>query len=206
NEIHVATSQLMGMINMLHDANSIETAPLVLTPFPVNVGAIADQALSTQSPEAKARLHLDVPSELWVTGDAERLTHVFSNLISNAIKYSPSHQLCHITAHSESRQNLAQQGRSHAQAEDAPARWVVVGVRDFGEGITPEDQARLFQKFVRLSRSLTTSVRGTGLGLWICRQYIEAMGGDIWVESEFGSGSHFQFSLPAATPSADAQP
>ncbi|MGZ3581553.1 MAG: GAF domain-containing protein [Ktedonobacterales bacterium] len=205
NEIHVATSQLMGMINMLHDANSIETAPLVLTPFPVNVREIADQALSTQSPEAKARLHLDIPSELRVMGDDERLTHVFSNLISNAIKYSPSHQPCQITAHIETRQNLAQQGHSHAQAEDAPERWVVVGVRDFGEGITPEDQARLFQKFVRLSRSLTTSVRGTGLGLWICRQYIEAMGGDIWVESEFGSGSHFQFSLPATTPSLDAQ-
>jgi signal transduction histidine kinase len=94
------------------------------------------------------------------------------------------------------RDALAAQNRPHAKAEDAPERWVVVGVQDGGPGIAPEDQDKLFHKFVRLSRSLTTSVRGTGLGLWICRQYVEAMGGDIWVESEFGKGAHFQFSLP----------
>jgi signal transduction histidine kinase len=57
----------------------------------------------------------------------------------------------------------------------------------------------LFKKFVRLSRSLTTPVRGTGLGLWICQRYVEAMNGDIWVDSEFGKGAFFQFSLPLAT-------
>ena len=205
NEIHVATNQLMGMINMLNDANSIDNAPLQLTLFPVNVREVAEQAISTQSPEAKARLQLEIPDDLWAMGDAERVTHVFSNLISNAIKYSPSHQPCQITARIETREALAQQGRAHARAEDAPERWVVVGVRDWGDGITPDDQGKLFQKFVRLSRSLTTSVRGTGLGLWICRQYVEAMGGDIWVESEFGNGSHFQFSLPVATAPVDAQ-
>lgn len=205
SEIHVATNQLMGMINMLHDANNIENAPLVLTLFPVNVRQVAEQAISTQSPEGKARLQLDITDDLWAMGDAERLTHIFSNLISNAIKYSPSDRPCQITARIETREHLAQQGSTHAQAQDAPERWVVVGVRDWGEGIPPEDQGRLFRKFVRLSRSLTTSVRGTGLGLWICRQYVEAMGGDIWVESEFGNGSHFQFSLPVATAPADTQ-
>lgn len=206
SEIHLATNQLMGMINMLNDANSIDNAPLIITPFPVNVREVAEQALSTQLPEAKARLQLEIPDDLWAMGDAERLTHVFSNLISNALKYSPAHQSCQITARIETRQSLARQGHAHANAEDDTARWVVVGVRDWGDGITKEDQARLFQKFVRLSRSLTTSVRGTGLGLWICRKYIEAMGGDIWVESEFGNGSHFQFSLPVATPPLDTQP
>ena len=206
SEIHIATEQLMGMINMLHDANSIDNAPLVITPFPLNVRQTAERAFAAQSPEAKARLQLDIPDDLWVMGDAERLTHVFSNLISNAIKYSPSHQPCQITARIETRGQLAQQGRVRAQAHDAPERWVVVGVRDKGDGISPEDQERLFQKFVRLARSLTTSVRGTGLGLWICRKYVEAMGGDIWVESEFGKGAHFQFSLPAATAPLDPQP
>lgn len=206
SEIHIATEQLMGMINMLHDANSIDTSPLVITPFPLNVRQAAEQAFSTQSPEAKARLQLDIPDDLWAMGDAERVTHIFSNLISNAIKYSPTHQPCQITARIETRGQLAQQGRAGTQAYDAPERWVVVGVRDKGDGISLEDQGRLFQKFVRLSRSLTTSVRGTGLGLWICRKYVEAMGGDIWVESEFGKGSHFQFSLPAATAPLDPQP
>jgi signal transduction histidine kinase len=76
-------------------------------------------------------------------------------------------------------------------------------VEDDGPGISPDDQTKLFQKFVRLSQSLVTPVRGTGLGLWICRQYVEAMGGDIWVDSRTGQGSRFCFCLPRlATPDA----
>ncbi|HLJ80262.1 MAG TPA: ATP-binding protein, partial [Ktedonobacterales bacterium] len=80
-----------------------------------------------------------------------------------------------------------------------------VSVRDWGEGISPEDQTKLFQKFVRLSRSLTTAVRGTGLGLWICLKYLEAMGGDIWVESDYGKGANFQFCLPSVGDSESGQ-
>jgi signal transduction histidine kinase len=104
-----------------------------------------------------------------------------------------------LSARPETRAALARAGRAHASVEGAPERWVVVSVTDHGEGISPEDQARLFQKFVRLTRSLTTPVRGTGLGLWICREYVEAMGGNIWVESEPGRGSTFSFCLPATT-------
>jgi signal transduction histidine kinase len=85
----------------------------------------------------------------------------------------------------------------------APREWVVLGVRDFGLGIAEADQHRLFHKFVRLPQTLTTSIRGTGLGLWICKQYITAMGGDIWQESSYGQGAHFQFCLPLAEPPDD---
>ncbi len=79
----------------------------------------------------------------------------------------------------------------------------MVTVEDDGPGIWAEDQAKPFQKFVRLSQSLVTPVRGTGLGLWICRQYVEAMGGDIWVESGVGQGARFNFCLPRiAAPAA----
>jgi len=88
------------------------------------------------------------------------------------------------------------------QAE--PGMYLVVSVVDRGEGISPEDQKKLFQKFVRLQRSLTTPVRGTGLGLYICRQYLTAMGGAIWVESAPGQGSTFRFALPLLSPLADA--
>jgi signal transduction histidine kinase len=74
--------------------------------------------------------------------------------------------------------------------------YIVFSVIDRGEGISPDDQKKLFQKFVRLQRSLTTPVRGTGLGLYICRQYMTAMGGYIWVESTPGQGSTFSFALP----------
>jgi signal transduction histidine kinase len=83
---------------------------------------------------------------------------------------------------------------------------VVVSVSDRGEGIGQDDQRKLFQRFVRLSRSLTTPVRGTGLGLWICRQYVEAMGGEIWVESVVRQGSAFRFCLPATAAPATTAP
>ena len=203
-EIQQATTQLTSMINMMNDANTIdESHPLQITTCPVNVRATAQRALVLTS-GAQGRVMMDIPADLWVEADSERLDHVFTNLLSNAIKYSPAQSGCEITARLETREHLARKGRPHARSETAPARWVVVGVRDHGEGISAEDQGKLFQKFVRLSRSLTTSVRGTGLGLWICRQYVEGMGGDIWVESEPGQGAHFQFSLPYTDPPVGA--
>jgi len=74
---------------------------------------------------------------------------------------------------------------------------VLVQVYDEGEGIDPEDQQKIFEKFVRATRSLTTPVRGSGLGLFICRRYIEAMGGRLWLQQSVpGEGSVFAFYLP----------
>ncbi|HLY30670.1 MAG TPA: HAMP domain-containing sensor histidine kinase, partial [Ktedonobacterales bacterium] len=199
-EIHHATIQLAGMISMLADANRMNNQPLQVTLRVTNLREMANQARGTQSPEAKERIQNDIPDDIWVMADDERLSLVFSNLISNAIKYSPDGSPCTLLAKVASRSELASQGRAHAQAEHAPERWVVVTVRDQGPGISPEDQAKLFQKFVRLTHSLTTAVRGTGLGLWICRQYVTAMGGDIWVESAVQRGASFSFSLPLAPP------
>ena len=198
DEIHQATKQLTEMIDRLHAANSLEGQPLAMSIRPTSLRSAAGAAVATLPPEAKARMVLEVPADLEVLADADKLTSVFSNLLSNAIKYSPAGKPIQITARVESCTRLAEQERSHALPEDAPARWAVAGVRDWGDGISTEDQEKVFHKFVRLSRSLTTSQRGTGLGLWICRRYLDVMGGDIWVESEVGTGACFQFSLPLA--------
>lgn len=199
SEIRQASQQLMGMIERLHAASTVEGEPLPVSLQPINLRAAAEDAISTLPPEAKARMMLDISSDLDVRADPDKLTSVFSNLFSNATKYSSSGKPVQISARVEDRAVLAEQKQPHAVADDAPARWVVASVRDWGEGISAEDQSQLFQKFVRLSRSLTTPVRGTGLGLWICRRYLEVMGGDIWVESTYGSGACFLFSLPLAT-------
>ncbi|HLZ23112.1 MAG TPA: GAF domain-containing protein [Ktedonobacterales bacterium] len=204
-EIHQSTHQLMGMIDRLHDANSIESQTLQLDLQPVNLRSAAEEAIATLAPDAKPRMRLEIPENLWVLAEEKKLTTVFSNLLGNAIKYSPAGMPCQITARIEDRATLARQGRASALSSEAPERWVVTEVRDWGEGITPDEQKKLFQKFVRLSRSLTTAVRGTGLGLWICLKYIEVMGGDIWVESEYGQGSQFQFSLPYIVDAEEAQ-
>ena len=132
----------------------------------MTVRAAAEKAVSTQSPEAKARIMLDIPQEFSVEADEERLPLVFSNLISNALKYS-----------GESAPFASRRARNRANAcckmggcdMRAPiSRGAALGrrgVRDQGIGISPDDQKKLFQKFVRLSHSLTSSVRGTG---WDC--------------------------------------
>ncbi len=194
-EIHHATLQLAGMISMLADANRMNNQPLPVTLRPVNLREMATQAVATQSPEAKERVQNAIPN-LEVIADDERLRLIFTNLISNALKYSPEQSPCFLTAEVVSRNELLSQGRT--LGNQTAERWVVTTVRDQGPGISSEDQAKLFQKFVRLTHSLTTSVRGTGLGLWICRQYVTAMGGDIWVESAIQRGSRFSFCLPLA--------
>ena len=196
-DIQRATRQLVGMVERMTDAAKMFSQSLKLEP--VNVRKAADEAQASQTLETQPRVRDLAPPDLWVVADAERLQQVIVNLVSNALKYSPEHQPCELTARPETRAALVRAGRAHAAAEDAPERWVVVSVTDHGEGIPPEDQSQLFQKFVRLSRSLTTPVRGTGLGLWICREDVERMGGDVWVESELGRGSTFSFCLPATT-------
>jgi signal transduction histidine kinase len=78
--------------------------------------------------------------------------------------------------------------------------WVQISVRDWGLGVPLQEQPLLFMRFVRLSRDAASSIRGTGVGLYLCRMLIQAMGGQIWVESTGvpGSGSVFSFVLPAA--------
>ncbi|HEX6123375.1 MAG TPA: GAF domain-containing protein [Ktedonobacterales bacterium] len=203
-EIRTATDQLASMISTLVDVNRMDSEPLRVEPVPVSARAMAERAIANMPPESKERVRDEVPDSLWVLADAERLPTVFSNLISNALKYGSDTTPCRITARGETLASLTAQGRKVPQGPGAPQRWAVLGVRDFGLGIAETDQHRLFRKFVRLPQTLTTSIRGTGLGLWICKQYISAMGGDIWTESAYGHGAHFQFCLPLTEPPADA--
>lgn len=108
--------------------------------------------------------------------DPERVREVLTNLVDNAIKFTPKGSVI-ITA-------------------DGDDKTVVVGVKDSGFGIAPEDMTHLFQKFYRIDNSDTRDIGGTGLGLYICRAIVEMYGGRIWVESKLGEGSYFKFSLP----------
>jgi signal transduction histidine kinase len=128
-------------------------------------------------------VEIDVPDELMVYADSTRLRQVLLNLLSNALKYSPSGSDLHITA----------------TTGDC---LVTVRVRDYGSGVPIAVQSQLFQRFVRMERDMNSPVRGAGLGLFISRQLIEAMGGQLWVESEGipGRGSTFIFTLRCKGP------
>lgn len=111
-----------------------------------------------------------------ISADPDRLREVISNLIDNAIKYTQAGSVdIYLSGNRES---------------------VTVSIADTGAGISAEDQKHLFQKFYRVNNSMTREIGGTGLGLYIARSLIEMYGGRIWVESEVGKGSKFNFSLP----------
>ncbi|WP_236022937.1 sensor histidine kinase [Dictyobacter formicarum] len=124
-------------------------------------------------------LELNIDADLTVLADRQQLRQVLRNLISNACKYSPAHTSVVVCA---------------SPWEDNMVRFCV---KDYGAGIGAADVPHLFQKFSRLKRDIASSVRGTGLGLYISKQFVEGMGGRIWVESEGvpGKGSSFYFTL-----------
>jgi signal transduction histidine kinase len=111
-----------------------------------------------------------------VKANPQRVREVLSNLMENAIKFTPQGSI-RVTI-----------GGGNDSAS--------VSVTDSGIGIAAEDIPHLFQKFYRIDNSATRTIGGTGLGLYLCRSIIERAGGRIWVESEMGSGSSFRFSLP----------
>jgi signal transduction histidine kinase len=113
-----------------------------------------------------------------VAADPDKLRQVLLNLIENAVKYSRA-------------------GRIQVRLGSHYGN-VRFSVRDEGPGIPPTQHERIFEKFYRLDPNMTQGVGGTGLGLYICRELVDAMNGDIWVESAPGEGSTFSFELPVA--------
>jgi signal transduction histidine kinase len=137
-------------------------------------------------------IHMCIPETLMVRADPQYLRQVLRNLLSNAFKYSPPQTVVTISASS-----ITESGA----AKTPPSSFVCISVKDSGPGIASEDIPLLFGKFVRLQRDLSGPIRGTGLGLYISKHIVEAMGGRIWVESSgiAGQGSKFCFLLPCVT-------
>jgi signal transduction histidine kinase len=111
--------------------------------------------------------------------DRDKLSHVVGNILSNAVKYSPNGGRITLSAHD-----------GHEQHR------IVVSVADEGIGIGPEDKEQLFTTFHRIQRPETKGIRGSGLGLYIAKEWMEAMGGKIWLESELNKGSTFFIAIP----------
>ncbi len=131
--------------------------------------------------QQKRSVEIDIPDDLTVWADEARLKQVLHNLIANALRYSPAKTPVRITAAVKEQEGMAR-----------------VSVIDRGSGIPPDKQEAIFDKFVRLERDMHGEVRGSGLGLYITKQLVEAMKGTITVESSGieNEGSTFSFTLP----------
>ena len=171
--------QMTALIDDLLDLGRIE-AGIGLVPEPTRLADIAREAVESMQPQAVARgmkLRLVESAPGALRGDRQLLKHAISNLIDNAVKYTPA-------------------GGSVEVAVDERDSWAIVRVTDNGIGIAAVDQPRLFEKFYRVKRRDTIDIRGTGLGLAIVKSIAEWHHGRVWVESHLGKGATFYIALP----------
>jgi signal transduction histidine kinase len=208
NKIARAAQQLNDLVDKITEATKIGTTDkrMELEREPVQILAAVEIAASMLTQAIEQQIMLDVGPNLWVQGDAPHLRQVLSNLLDNAAKYSSPNSLIYLLATPTTLTEIESllpydQFDSMSNEDQGATPVVLVRVQDQGEGILPQDQQRIFEKFYRAPRSLTTSVRGSGLGLYISRRYIEAMGGKLWLEKTVpNEGSTFSFYLPQVEP------
>lgn len=201
--VRANADRLIALINELLDISRLEAGRVELHLAAVDLGSLVRNVAQILRPQIDAKgqnLTLDLAPDLpEVLADANRVTQIVLNLLSNAHKYTPAGGDLGISA----------------QVEPGGSR-VRVDVRDNGIGLSVEDQAQLFSKFFRAQNRATREAGGTGLGLTISRSLAEMHGGTLTASSAPGEGSTFSFTLPivplpaddarAATPAPDAMP
>ncbi len=181
-DINKDAQRLNRMINDMLDLDRIEAGRLVLHMEPVDINLVLQEAV--ERARASSELHvfnvkLD-PALPVAHCDADRVAQIISNLLTNAVKYSPD-------------------GGEVLVSSVGSEGFVEVSVRDHGVGIAPEFAKRLFSRYERYEKT-SGKIIGTGLGLAIAKQIVEMHGGRIWVETTVGSGSDFRFTLPMGAP------
>jgi PAS domain S-box-containing protein len=185
-KIMIGIEQMTELIDDLLDLGRIE-AGVGLMSEPCRLDDIIVSLVDSMRAQAKAQaltLRLDRTEDVTVVvGDAALLRRVISNLIDNAIKYTP------------------EGGRITVGWQTRDDR-VLISVADTGIGIAKTDQVRLFEKFSRIKRRETIKIKGSGLGLAIVKSIVERHHGRVWVESELGQGSTFYVELPLGEPLA----
>jgi signal transduction histidine kinase len=187
-EAQASQVELVALVERVLDATRVVGDIPEAKPEAVNIQHLLQEVLNALAPGDRAAylIHVQVNEQVMTWADPLFLRQVLHNLLANIFKYVPRQtEICiEVT-------------------QTAPSSPVYLSVQDEGPGIPVDEQPLLFEKFVRLKRDLAGSTRGTGLGLYLCKQYIEAMGGRIWIESPAheGRGSRFCLTLPPVPPS-----
>jgi signal transduction histidine kinase len=181
--VNRAGTHLLGLINQVLDLSKIEAGKLELNPQTVQLRPLIDEVIGTAGQLAeqnKNRLVVEVQENLGaLTVDPMRLRQILLNLLSNACKFTKAGEV-----------KLAARRVSNGSS------FVEFAVSDTGIGMTPEQQAKLFEEFTQADATTAQKFGGTGLGLAITRKLARTMGGDVTVASEPGKGSVFTVRLP----------
>ena len=147
----------------------------------VNIERLIQDAISMVRYSSRHQVEYKIdPNVTFIKGDQTKLRQVVQNLVSNAIKYSP------------------RGGKITISIDDLSTEKLIIAVSDQGIGIPQEQIGKLFQKFSRVDIGEAKDIKGAGLGLWICKEVVEAHGGTIWVESETGKGTTMKLTLNKA--------
>ena len=184
-DINKDAQRLNRMITEMLDLDRMESGRMTLNLGEVDLNLIVVEVAERARPGAPTHdLRLDLDEALpLLTGDRDKLTQVLTNLVSNAVKYSP-------------------QGGTILLSSCREGDLAHVRVQDHGMGIPPEALEKVFERFSRVESGTSRYIQGTGLGLPIVRQIVQMHGGRAWVESTLGEGSTFQFTVPLAGPLA----
>ena len=175
------SERLTEIVDQLLNVARLDAGDLHVEPERIDVGAVVSEVVETVAGALNGgRFEVDLPDEpLAAEADRDKVRQVFSILVENALKYSPQGGTVTVGAR---------------RKEDT----VEVRVVDQGIGIPPTEQNRIFRKFYRAESTTRDGAAGTGLGLFIAKELVTAMGGRIWVDSAEGGGSSFALELPAA--------
>ena len=216
--IEVEGARLTRLINDVLDLNRIESGRRVWRNKRVRPQDVLDNALRSTAMLFDLKPEIDLEKDIApdlpeVVVDPDALQQVLVNLLHNAANYTQAGSV-HVDV-----KTVATPGGQHGAAhtigqtigqtmgQPMDQKMVQFTIQDTGPGIREEDLGKLFQKFTQLyahgegySDTIAPGVRGTGLGLAICKEIVTHYGGDIWVESAYGDGSAFHFTLPAAPP------
>ena len=186
DKIEDASQHLLGVINDILDVSKIEAGKLELSPASFEFSKLLQRVMNIINLQVTGKsqrlgVHIDenIPDNL--IGDDQRLAQIITNLLGNAVKFTPEGGVIHLDARLLSQHD----GLCDVQ----------IAITDSGIGISPEQQARLFQPFHQAQSDTTRKFGGTGLGLAISKNIIKMMGGDIWVTSELDQGSTFTFTI-----------
>jgi PAS domain S-box-containing protein len=186
SKIKEASDHLLGVINDILDMSKIEAGKLELTLVEFNFERMLQRVANVINFRVSEKnqvftVHMDSALPKTFTGDDQRLAQVITNLLGNAIKFTPEGGSIDLDA--------------RLLDEKDTVCTIQIRVTDTGIGISPAQQAQLFQPFQQAESSTTREFGGTGLGLAISRSIVEMMGGKIWIESELGQGSTFAFTI-----------
>ncbi len=205
---HRAGTRLIALLNRILATSQLEQQAEDYIPEAVNLReAVIEAAQSIDPAERQLNeqvLQLDIAPNFTVWADRVRLLQVFTNVLSNAAKYSPPDAVVSVSA---AIVEGTERDHHKKNAASSPVKYAEIRVHDQGLGIPPEQIPLLFKRFVRLPRDLMSSVSGSGLGLYICQTIVQAMGGRIWIESTgvAGEGTAVCIQLPIASANTGVQ-